>query len=128
MTPMSVTVKGRMTAERFIDILQRLPENQIRRILLIVDNHPAHRAKKVRQFVASTQGMLKLCYLPAYSPELNPAEFGWNQAKSHRLGREVIRGKEHLKKRVLSVLRSIQKMSDLIRSFFHGPKVRYALG
>lgn len=123
-----MTVKGRMTAPRFIEFLRRLLDNQTRPIFLIVDNHPAHRAKRVREFVASTQGQLELHFLPSYSPELNPAEFIWNQAKSHRLGREVIRSKEHLKERVLSVLRSIQKTPDLIRSFFHGPKVRYALG
>jgi transposase len=123
-----MTVKGRMSAPRFIEFLRRLIENQTRRIFLIVDNHPAHRAKKVQEFVASTQGALELYFLPSYSPELNPAEFIWNQAKSHRLGREVIRGKDHLKKRVLSVLRSIQKTPELIRSFFQGPKVLYALG
>jgi transposase len=122
-----MTFKGRMSAEQFIEFLQRLLENQTRRIFLIVDNHPAHRAKKVQAFVASTQGMLELYFLPPYSPELNPTEFVWNQAKSHRLGREVINSKEQLKERVLSVLRSIQKTPALVRSFFRAPSVRYAL-
>ena len=123
-----MVVQGRMNAERFIAFLKRLLENQDRRIFLIVDNHSAHRARKVREFVDSTAGMLELYYLPPYSPELNPTELVWNQTKTHRLGREVINSKDDLKKRVLSVLRSIQKTPALIRSFFRAPHVRYALG
>jgi transposase len=122
-----MTVQGRMSAERFIEFLQRLLENQTRRIFLIVDNHPAHRAKKVQEFVTSTLSRLELYFLPPYSPELNPTEFVWNQAKSHRLGRQVINSKEQLENRVVSVLRSIQKTPALVRSFFRGPSVRYAL-
>lgn len=123
-----MTVQGRMTAERFIEFLGRLLENQTRRVFLIIDNHSAHRAKKVQEFVASTKGMLELYFLPPYSPELNPAEFVWNQAKNHRLGHEVINSKDQLKRRAVSVLRSIQRTPRLIRSFFRGSTVRYALG
>jgi DDE superfamily endonuclease len=41
-------------------------------VYLIVDGHPTHRAKLVKQFVAATDGALKLFVLPAYSPRLNP--------------------------------------------------------
>jgi hypothetical protein len=40
----------------------------------IIDGHPAHRAKAVTEFVASTDGALRLFGLPAYSPQLNPDE------------------------------------------------------
>ena len=44
-------------------------------VYLIVDGHPAHRAAAVQQYVASTEGRLKLFRLPGYSPELNPDEW-----------------------------------------------------
>ncbi|NTU51565.1 MAG: aminotransferase class V-fold PLP-dependent enzyme, partial [Candidatus Aminicenantes bacterium] len=48
-----------------------------RGIRTIVDGAPAHTAKKVTQYVASTDGRLKLFILPPYSPELNPDEWVW---------------------------------------------------
>jgi transposase len=44
-------------------------------VYLVVDGHPTHRSKLVKQFVASTDGRLKLFVLPAYSPQLNPDEW-----------------------------------------------------
>lgn len=123
-----MTVKGRMNAGKFIEFLRRLLDNPSRRVFLIVDNHPSHRAKKVQQFVASTSGMLELYFLPPYSPELNPDEFVWNHVKHHKIGRASIDSADDLKSRVASLLRSMQKMPALIRSFFRAPSVRYVLG
>jgi transposase len=46
-----------------------------------VDGHPAHRSKAVKQFVAATDGRLRLFVLPAYSPQLNPDEWVWKNVK-----------------------------------------------
>jgi len=46
-------------------------------VYLVVDGHPTHRSKLVKDFVASTDGALKLFVLPAYSPQLNPDEWVW---------------------------------------------------
>ncbi|MEE9279078.1 MAG: IS630 family transposase [Myxococcota bacterium] len=64
--------EGRMNGEKFIDFLKRMMHNADRPIFLIVDGHPAHRARKVLEFVESTDGWLRLFFLPPYSPELNP--------------------------------------------------------
>jgi transposase len=40
----------------------------------------------VKNFAASTSGKLRLFFLPAYSPELNPNEL-WNEVKNHRVSR-----------------------------------------
>lgn len=57
-----------------IEFLKRLIQNQKYPITLIWDGHPAHRTKAVAEFVASTNGKLKVYALPPYSPELNPDE------------------------------------------------------
>jgi len=54
--------------------LKRLVHNASQPISLIVDGHPVHQSRAVRAYVASTHGNLKLCYLPPYSPKLNPDE------------------------------------------------------
>src|SRR3954466_8509964 len=67
---------GTLTAAGFIAFLQRLLHDAQRPgagpVFCIVDNHPAHRAKAVDRFVASTDGGLRLHRLPAVPPQLNP--------------------------------------------------------
>ncbi|VAX07259.1 hypothetical protein MNBD_GAMMA25-2600 [hydrothermal vent metagenome] len=55
--------------------------------------------------------------MPPYSPELNPDEQVWNHAKS-RLSKLPIASKEAMKSSFTSILRSIQKTTSLIKSFF----------
>ena len=69
-----MVVRGGVGAGVFITFLKRLVHGQRRPIYLIVDGHPSHRAKKVKSYVESLQGKLRLFFLPPYSPELNPDE------------------------------------------------------
>ena len=121
-----MTVQGTVTAGKFVQFLERLLDNQKRPVFLIVDGHPVHRAKKVKEFIASTAGRLRLFQLPPYSPDLNPDELVWNHVKRHRLGRSSVAGPDDLKSRVVSALRSLQKRPAKIRGFFQAPSVRYA--
>jgi transposase len=119
-------VKGRMTAGKFCEFLQRLLHKARRPVYLIVDGHPAHRAAQVKRFVQSTKGRLRLFCLPSYSPELNPDEQVWNHLKNHGVGKRAIMGPEHLKKVVLGYLRALQQDRDKVRSFFSDPHTKYA--
>jgi transposase len=121
-----MTVDGTVTAGKFIQFLDRLIDNQHRRVFLVVDGHPVHRAKKVKEFVASTHGRLRLFHLPPYAPDLNPDELVWNHVKRHKVGRMPVTGPDDLKRRVLSALRSLQRCPAKIRGFFQAPSVRYA--
>jgi len=118
---------SRVNADLFIEFLKRLLHNAKRPVYLIVDGHPTHKAKKVQRFVESTEGKLKIFYLPPYSPELNPDELVWNHVKTHRLGRTVVKTKEALATRARSALRSLQKSTDLIKRFFHESHVQYVI-
>ena len=122
-----MTVEGKLNGEKFVEFLGRLLHNSRRPIFLIVDGHPAHRAAVVKRFVASSQGRLRLFYLPSYSPELNPDESVWRHLKTHNLGRVRITGPDDLKRQALMVLRRLQKTPTLVRAFFQAPTLRYAL-
>ena len=91
-----------------------------------MDGHPTHRSRRTRQVVDSLGGRLGLFFLPAYSPELNPDKLVWNDLKHHRLGRMTVTSPEHLKRKVLAHLRSLQRLPEKIRSFFREPHTRYA--
>jgi|AP12_2_1047962.scaffolds.fasta_scaffold15398_2 transposase len=122
-----MTIDGRFNAGKFIEFLKRLIHNSKKPVFLIVDGHPAHKAKKVKEFIDSTEGKLRLFILPPYSPELNPDELVWNNLKNHRIGRKMITGPDDLKQKVTSGLRSLQKMPSKIMGFFREKHVRYIL-
>ena len=120
-----MTIDGRFNASIFIEFLKRLIHNSEKPIFLIVDGHPTHKAKKVREFIESTKGKLRIFILPPYSPELNPDELVWNNLKNHRIGRKMIAGPNDLKHKIISSLRSLQKMPQKIIGFFREKHVRY---
>lgn len=123
-----MVTKGRVGAKVFIEFIRRLLRDVPGRIFLIVDGHPAHKAKLVKTFVESKKvnGRLQLFFLPPYSPELNPDEWVWNDLKNNGIGRKIITSKDQMKKEVVSHLRGLQKTSDKVRSFFQAPTTKYA--
>lgn len=118
--------EGTCTSSVFVLFLKRLLKNSKQPITLIVDGHPTHKTKVVRQFIASTNGMLKLYFLPPYSPELNPDEQVWNNAK-HSLKRKSIGGKKEFVAEIRRHLRSLQRQSEKVSRFFLHPDVAYAV-
>lgn len=94
-------------------------------VFLIVDGSSVHAAKEVKEFVAATEGRLRIFFLPPYSPELNPDEWVWKNIKHDNIGRAAVRNKSELEAVARSALASLQKMPHVIRSFFSDPKLAY---
>lgn len=118
--------EGAVTARVFKQFLVRLLQGATRPIVLIVDGHPVHRAKLVREYVASTDGRLTLHYLPPYSPHLNPDEQVWAHVKRD-ISKRGISDKAQLKRLAMSALRRLQRLPEKIRAFFKQPECQYAL-
>jgi len=119
------TYTGSFTAARFIEFCRKLLADSDRPVYLIVDGHPTHRSKAVKQFVDSTDGRLRLFVLPAYSPQLNPDEWVWKNVKHDRVGRTSVTGPAEFKTKVIGALRRLQKMPHIVRAFFADPELRY---
>lgn len=120
--------EGTMNADRFIDFLKALLGSVEGKIFLIVDGHPVHKSKKVREFAENdTEGRLKIFFLPPYSPDLNPDEWVWKNVKNDRVGRKVIMSKDDLKTKAIGALRRLQKLPDVVRGFFRDPHLSYIL-
>lgn len=120
-----MTFEGRMNAERFIEFLRRLIDRAPTPVFLILDGHPVHKSKRVQEYVASTNGRLRLFILPPYSPHLNPDEWVWNWLKRHKLGKARVAGPDQFRTLVDRYLRSLQKLPELIRGFFADPNLAY---
>jgi transposase len=119
--------KQRFTAAVLIDFLARLVRQaEGQKIILILDGHPVHRAKKVREWVAAHAEQIELQYLPGYSPELNPTELLNQDVKTNALGRRRPRSQEELIGDTRSYLRSTQRRPQLVARYFEGEHVRYA--
>jgi transposase len=118
-------VNGTMTAARFLEFCQRLLRDEGRPVVLIVDGHAAHKAKKVRAWVDSTQGRFTLAYLPAYSPFLNPDEWVWKNVKADRVGKHVVTGPDQFKALAVGGLRRLQRLPGIVRGFFADPNLAY---
>jgi transposase len=121
-----MVVKGGVGAKVFIRFLKRLMHGRRGPVFLIVDGHPAHRAKLVKSYVESTNGKLRLFSLPPYSPELNPDELVWNDVKNNGVARSIVSGPKDLHRIVVGRLRFLQKSPERVRSFFQAPETRYA--
>lgn len=66
--------------EDFLKFLYQLRHKEKKKwIVLVVDNARIHHAKSVKKYCEDHN--IKLVYLPAYSPELNPIEFLWKRIK-----------------------------------------------
>jgi transposase len=119
----------RMNAGLFCDFLDRLMHGEEGKVLLVVDGHPSHKAKKVQKHLEKYEGRLKLYLLPGYSPELNPDELVWNWVKNHKIGKDnQIADKASLIQTARSALSSLQKLPETIRGFFNHPDLAYIKG
>ena len=122
-----MVVKGSVSSEKICDFLEKLMHNAEKPVYLIWDGHPTHRSKKVKEYIASFDGKLKVFVLPSYSPELNPIEQAWNNVKGHGIGRKKIFGPDQLKAAVLGQLRKLQKLPAIVKSFFRHPDCAYTM-
>lgn len=116
---------GSVTAGVFREFLKRLLIGAEKPVFLVVDGHPIHKAKLIKDFVEAQNGRLKLFYLPPYSPHLNPDEQVWAHVK-RRVSKQLVQTKDEMKRLALGALRTIQKLPEMVKSFFRQPECQYA--
>jgi len=118
---------GRANAVLFVGFLRRLLRQlKGRKLFLIVDGHPSHRAKLVKAFLAQNSERIALYYLPPYSPELNPDEMLNQDVKSNALGRRRPRTQQELVADTRSYLHRRQRQPHVVTNYFNEDSVRYA--
>jgi transposase len=121
----SCTYEGALNADLFVTLLRRMMRHRKKPVHLVVDGLPAHKTKRVKDYVASTKGRLTLHFLPGYAPDLNPDELVWSHMKRTGVARTPLRRGEKLQEKVDAQLAAIKKLPKLVRSFFMAPSVAY---
>jgi transposase len=118
---------GSFSGPVFIDFLGRLLRDcGGRKVHLIVDGHPVHRAKLVSAWVGHHAGRIQLHFLPGYSPELNPVELLNHDIKANAAGRRRPRSASELRDELHEYLRWRQRHPEVLIRFFDHPSTRYA--
>ena len=117
--------EGRFQADRFISFCERLIKQSRRKVFLIVDGHPAHRAKVVKGWLQEYVERIELYFLPGYAPDLNPDEL-LNGDIKRALGQVRPRDRDAMKTATRKWLHRRQKQPAILANFFNEPHVRYA--
>jgi transposase len=102
-----------------VEFLSHLRKVAGKRLLIIWDGSPIHRRKAVQEFVARTEGAVRVEALPGYAPDLNPLdEGGWNHLKHVQMGNLVCEDLEELHEQFHLAVGRLRQKPHLIRSFF----------
>lgn len=117
---------GSFTSSVFIDFLRRLTRDTRKKVYLIVDNHRVHHSKKVRQWLEKNENQVKVFYLPAYSPELNPDELLNQDVKANASKNKAPSSLQELKHNLRSYLLKTQNSPKIIQNYFSKDSVAYA--
>lgn len=97
-----------------------------KKVLLIVDRHPTHKAGRVSRWPATHRRHLRLFFLPAYSPDLNPDDLLNQDVKTNGVGARRRHNQGELLATVRGHLRSTQRHPNRVRNYFRESHVRYA--
>jgi transposase len=117
---------GNIDSDTYIGFLKQLLTERKRLLILFVDHASFHGSKKVREFHRANRHRIRIYFFPGHAPEHNPTEQLWGEVKNNRIGRQPVKNKTDLKKRLNSALRSVQHNAKRILSFFQLPDTEYA--
>jgi transposase len=94
-----------------------------RPITLVMDRWQVHRSG-ARRLEQRFGRRIRVEWLPAYAPELNPDEQVWNHTKYADLANFIPDDVLHLGKSIAKSIRNTRSNQTLLRSFFHHAKLK----
>lgn len=109
---------GAIKGPQIVEFLKALKDTIGGKLLIIWDGLPAHRSRLVRDYVESLEGQIQLERLPAYAPEINPAEYAFGYAKQRELANLCVDTIEEVRAYATRRLKSMQRRPKLIRAFW----------
>lgn len=102
------THPGSFKAPDIIAFLKALKQHfRGKRVILIWDKLPGHKAGITQQYIATQRQWLKMEWLPSYAPELNPTEYVWGHAKGGELANQPV---EHLEDVTAALRRALRRL------------------
>ncbi len=106
---------GAMKKEHFLAYLKNIKTMMRgRKLLLIWDSLPGHRARVVADWIKSQRPWLRVERYPGYAPELSPVEYLWSPIKTKDLGNIPPKGLPDLTRKVRGAFRRIERDKPLL--------------
>jgi transposase len=116
----TLTRKRALTSVDSVRFLKHVKYQRQGKLLVIWDGSPIHR-KEVTRFMADGGARyLHLEQLPAYAPDLNPAEGVWQHLKHVELRNVCCKDLGHLGRELNLAIIRLRSKPQLIKSFFAG--------
>ncbi len=113
------TQPGSYNDKRLIEFLCDLKKHMRgQKVILIWDGLPAHKSRKMKQYLESQRVWLQIETLPGYSPDLNPVEDLWGNIKGQELANRCVAGLGEAEASVRSGMERV-RLSKLPFSFLH---------
>lgn len=118
--------EGKINSAEFIDFMKKLVRCTDKKVYFIVDNLPQHHSKLVKDWLKENEELIKIYYLPSYSPELNPDEYLNCDLKRNLNSQKMPRNIEQLKNNTQNHMDSLLDRPQKVKSFFQHSEVKYA--
>ncbi len=99
----------------YVKDLKRHHRNK--KLLLFWDGLAAHKAKAAAAYLRTQRNWLRVERLPAYCPEINPAEYLWSAMKHKYICNLPPEGKQQLKRHITKSYRKIRNNVELLKGF-----------
>lgn len=102
-----------------IAFLEHLQRQIAGKLLVIWDGAPIHRSQAIRQYLAQGAGQrLRLEFLPAYAPDLNPEEGVWRHLKYTELKNLCCQSLTHLKAEFVKARERLRHKRHILQACF----------
>ena len=113
--------KQALDSSSTVIFLEQLRQQLRRKLLVIWDSSPIHRAAEVKDFLAEGAAkQIHLEALPPYAPDLNPTEGVWQHLKHVDLPNRCHTDLDHLESALDLATRRLWKKPQLVKAFFAG--------
>ncbi len=118
--------RGGLTILKFLKFIRDLQRDAGHPIVLIVDNLRIHHARVVRAWLRKRRHLVRVFYLPAYSPELNADELVNSDLKIGVGKREPAKNREELEVQMREHMEENRRNPEKMKRLFHKESVKYA--
>jgi transposase len=109
-----------LTSGDSVRFLKQLSHGTGQKLLVIWDGSPIHSGEVARYMSDGAAKHIYLERLPAYAPDLNPAEGVWQQLKNVELRNISCKDLVQLRYELKLAIMRLRSRPQLVRSFFAG--------
>ena len=119
-------IDGRFNGGVFITFLKQMIKYSRQKIYFVTDGHPAHKTKKLNEWLNENKDRIEVFFLPPYSPELNPQQYVNQDVKTNVIGKKRPINKEQMRNNVEDFMANRKNDRKQVQKYFHVSHFRYA--